>query len=641
MLVVAFPDGSNRQFSSPVTGNVIAKSISNSLAKKALAIEVSGSLYDLSYEFDYDISVRIITGSDPEGLEVIRHDAAHILAQALKSLYPDIQITIGPVIDNGFYYDISGHIFSEDDFAKIEQKMQEIVEANYPIIREEWNRDDAIAYFDNQKEYYKQEIINSIPGTEAITLYRQGDFMDLCRGPHAPSTGYPKAFKLLKIAGAYWRGDSKNEMLQRIYGTAWSTPKQLKEYLFLLEEQKRRDHRKIGTTMDLFHIQDDSPGMVFWHHDGWTIFKLLENYIRDEIQQAGYIEVKTPILAGKKLWEKSGHWDKFGENMFIAASEDGTTEEQKKYMAIKPMNCPCHVQIFNKGIQSYKQLPIRMAEFGSCHRNEPSGSLHGLMRVRGFTQDDAHIFCTREQITEETIAFCHLLSKVYKSFGFEQIRVKFSDRPEVRAGSDDVWDQAESSLMQAAKDAGLECEMNPGEGAFYGPKLEFILRDAVGREWQCGTLQVDFVMPERLGATYVGRDGNKHTVVMLHRVILGSIERFIGILIEQYAGQFPLWLAPVQIAILTITDEMSGYACEVEKYLSSHGIRTIIDSGGDKINYKIRSCINKNIPFMAVIGKKEKEMGSVSLRGRKSNSDSVVSLEEALKLLQDRINNKE
>ena len=638
MPIVTFPDGNSKQFELPATGIAIAQSISNSLAKKALAVEVNGDLYDLSHEFTHDISMRIITASDPEGLEIIRHDTAHILAQALKNLFPEIQITIGPVIKDGFYYDISGRIFSEEDFDAIEQEMHRIVKAKHPIIREEWNREKAIQFFHNQKEYYKVELIKSIPTGETITLYRQNEFIDLCRGPHALSTGYPKAFKLLKIAGAYWRGDSNNEMLQRIYGTAWATDKQLKDHLYMLEEQKKRDHRKIGTAMDLFHIQEDSPGMIFWHANGYTIFKILENYIRDEITQAGYFEVKTPILAGKELWEKSGHWDKFADNMFMTS--ENAQDENTKYMAIKPMNCPCHVQIFNKGIKSYKQLPIRMAEFGSCHRNESSGSLHGLLRVRGFTQDDAHIFCTKEQITEETIAFCHLLKKIYKNLGFNQVKVKFSDRPEVRAGSDDIWDQAEKSLLAASNQAGIECEMNPGEGAFYGPKLEFILRDAVGRDWQCGTLQVDFVMPERLGAHYIGPDGNKHTVVMIHRAILGTLERFIGILIEQYAGQFPLWLAPTQIAILTITDEAINYAHQVKKYFTEHGLRVIMDCSGEKINRKVRSCIDKNIPFMAVIGKKEKELEQVCLRTRKSNSDRSIGLEEAVSILQDHINQK-
>lgn len=629
MINITFPDGSLKQFEVGVTGLDIAKSIATSLAKEALAVEINGKEQDLYIPINNDATIKIITGKTDQGLEIIRHDAAHIFAQSLKELYPDAQITIGPSIENGFYYDFSCKTqLSSHDLETIEAKMHEIVKRNDEIRREEWDRDEAIKFFKSIGEHYKAEIISDIPGDEKISLYRHGEFIDLCRGPHAMSTGYPKHFKLTKIAGAYWRGDHRNEMLQRVYGTAWATKEQLQQYLFMIEEAEKRDHRKLGRELDLFHIQEEARGMPFWHHKGWTIYRLIEEYIRKKITKAGYIEVKTPILADRKLWEASGHWEKFRENMFTSETHDG------EMLALKPMNCPCHVQIFNQGIKSYRDLPMRMAEFGSCHRYEPSGALHGLMRVRGFVQDDAHIFCEPKDITQETIEFCKLLKIVYADFGFTDVKVKFSDRPEKRAGSDETWDKAEKALLDAAKASELECILNPGEGAFYGPKLEFVLRDAIGRDWQCGTLQVDFVLPERLGAEYVAAGGGKERPVMLHRAIIGSFERFIGILIEQYAGRFPLWLAPVQVMVLTITNEADEYAKEVYNILNEAGIRTELDITTEKINYKVREYSLKKIPMLAVVGKIEREKNTATVRFLGSEEQKTMSLQEIINMVE-------
>jgi threonyl-tRNA synthetase len=544
------------------------------------------------------------------------------MAQAVKELYPETQVTIGPAIENGFYYDFARKTpFTTEDLEKIETKMREIVKRDEKLVREEWERDEAVKFFEKIGEKYKAEIISSIPAEQKISLYRQGDFIDLCRGPHAPSTSHVKYFKLMKVAGAYWRGDSKNEMLQRIYGTAWESEESLKNYLHVLEEAEKRDHRKIGRQLDLFHIQEEATGSVFWHHKGFIIYREIENYIRRKIEQNGYVEVKTPQLIDKILWEKSGHWEKFHDNMFIAESEN-------RLLAVKPMNCPGHVQIFNQDLKSYRQLPLRMAEFGSCHRNESSGSLHGIMRVRAFTQDDAHIFCEEHQINDETLAFCELLKEVYRDFGFTAILVKFSTRPEKRAGSDEVWDKAEKALEQAIKHAGLEYQLNPGEGAFYGPKLEFTLVDALKREWQCGTLQVDFVLPERLDVNYIAQDGSKKRPVMLHRAILGSLERFIGILIENYAGKFPLWLAPVQVVVATITNEFDDYAKMVFKKLQASGIRVQIDLDSQKISYKIREHSLQKVPYIVVIGKVEAMNNKVSVRKIGSDQQEVIDLNE-------------
>lgn len=624
MVNITLPDGNVKNFPGAVTGMEVAASIGAGLAKAALAIEVNGDLRDLSREIESDAKIRIITGKDLEGLELLRHDCAHLMAEAVKELYPDVQVTIGPAIENGFYYDFSRkNPFTTEDLEKIEARMREISKRDEKLIREVWKRDDAVKFFADAGEKYKAEIIAAIPAGDDITLYRQGNFIDLCRGPHAPSTGKVQHFKLMKVAGAYWRGDAKNEMLQRIYGTCWADEKQLKNYLTMLEEAEKRDHRKLGKEMELFHIQEEAVGQVFWHPKGWTLYRILENFIREKIKIDGYVEVKTPILADKVLWEKSGHWEKFRENMF-------TSESEEKILAIKPMNCPCHVQIFNQGLKSYRDLPLRMAEFGACHRNESSGSLHGIMRVRGFVQDDAHIFCMEEQITEETVKFCKLLKEVYSALGFTDVKVKFSDRPAKRAGTDAVWDKAENSLKEAVKVAGLEYTLNPGEGAFYGPKLEFALRDAIGRDWQCGTLQVDFVLPERLDANYVGQDGNKHRPVMLHRAILGSLERFVGILIEQYTGKFPLWLAPVQVAVAGITNEVDDYCAEVAKELEKAGLRVELDLRPEKINYKVRDHSLKKTPVFFALGKKERDDKTVSIRRLGSDKQEVVSLKEAV-----------
>lgn len=633
MINITLPDGKKIKFDFKPTGMDIAKNIGEGLAKAALAIRVNGELQDLCIEVTEDALVEIITANSDDGLEVLRHDTAHILAQAVKELFPETQITIGPVIENGFYYDFArDEPFTINDLEVIEKKMAEIVKRNDPIVREVWDREEAIDFFKSQGELYKAEIITDIAQDQQITLYRQGEFIDLCRGPHAPSTGMKKAFKLMKLAGAYWRGDSKNQMLQRIYGTVWQDEKKLKEYLTMLEEAEKRDHRKLGKSLKLFHLQDEAVGQVFWHPNGWTIYRLLENYIRNKIYKDGYIEVKTPILASRSLWESSGHWEKFRSNMFTAESEE-------KIFALKPMNCPLHVQIFNQELKSYRDLPLRMAEFGCCHRNESSGSMHGLMRVRGFTQDDAHIFCEENDITNETIKFTNLLKEIYNDFGFHKIKVKFSDRPEMRAGTDQIWDKAEQSLKEAVEATGLEYTINPGEGAFYGPKLEFVLTDAIGRDWQCGTLQVDFVLPERLGAQYVGRDGNKHIPVMLHRAILGSFERFIGIIIEQYAGKFPLWLAPTQIVVASITSDVENYAKTVYNRFKDSGLRAMLDVSADKITYKIREHSLNKVPYIVIIGKNEAENDSVSVRAFGTNEQYNMGLEEFIEKINNEISN--
>lgn len=627
---ITLPDGSVRVFDKAVSGLELATDIGPGLAKAALALRIDGQMLDLKTTLSEDVSVEIVTAKEENDdvLELIRHDAAHVMAEAVKELYPETQVTIGPSITDGFYYDFARQKpFTPEDLEKIEKRMHEIVDRDESIDRENWDRDEAVKFFEDQGEKYKAEIIASIPADQPIGIYKQGAFQDLCRGPHLPSTKkLGHAFKLMKLAGAYWRGDSKNEMLQRIYGTAWRSEKELKAYLHRLEEAERRDHRKLGREMDLFHMQEEAVGMVFWHKDGWTLYRTLENYIRNKLEKAHYEEVKTPQLVDRKLWEASGHWEKFHEHMY-------TTESEERTFALKPMNCPCHVQIFNQGITSYRDLPLRMAEFGSCHRYEPSGALHGIMRVRGFTQDDAHIFCTEDQITSETEVFCELLLDVYKDFGFTDVRVKFSDRPETRAGEDAIWDKAEGSLKEAIGATGLAYSMNPGEGAFYGPKLEFVLTDAIGRDWQCGTLQVDFVLPERLNASYIGEDGAKHRPVMLHRAIFGSMERFIGILIEEYAGRFPLWLSPKQVVIATITDEADDYAKEVLAEAQKRGLRASLDLRNEKINYKVREHSLAKVPALLVAGKREAEEKTISVRRLGEKHQKVMSLVEALDAL--------
>lgn len=619
---ITFPDNAVRSFNAPITGQELALQISKSLEKKAVAIKVNGIQKDLSTQITHDSKVEIITLDSDEGVEIIRHDCAHILAQAVKELYPETQVTIGPTIENGFFYDFSRSIpFTTEDLGKIEEQMRKITAKNEAITRKVFSRTQAIEYFKKLGEKYKVEIIQELPENEEISLYFQGEFADLCRGPHGPNTGKVKAFKLLKVAGAYWRGDSNNEMLQRIYGTAWANEEQLQAYLTQLEEAEKRDHRKLGKELDLFHLQEEAPGMVFWHDKGWRIYRVIEDYIRRRLKENGYFEVKTPILVDRSLWEASGHWEKFRENMF-------TAEAEEKVMALKPMSCPCHIQLFNQGLKSYRDLPLRMAEFGNCHRNESSGSLHGLMRVRGMTQDDGHIFCTEEMISQETIAFCALLRDVYRDFGFEEFKVKFSDRPEVRAGTDEVWDKAEKALKEAVAASGLEVSTNPGEGAFYGPKLEFVLRDSIGRDWQCGTLQVDFILPVRLNAHYIGEDGTKRHPVMLHRAILGTLERFIGILIEQYAGKFPLWLAPTQVVIATIVNDADDYAQEVKQLLDTHGIRSELDIDSEKINFKIRKHSIVKTPIILVLGKKEKADKTVSVRRLDGENQETLDLRE-------------
>ena len=626
---IQLPDGSSRQYDSAVTGLEIASSIGKSLARDAVAVRVDGELWDLTRAIDADASVEIVTRDCEEGLELLRHDAAHILAEAVKELWPETQVTIGPAIENGFYYDFSRDVpFTRDDLDVIEARMKEIVDRDETIERQVWNREEAIEFFRKEGEEYKAQIIEDIPGDETITLYQQGNFIDLCRGPHLPSTGkLGKAFKLTRVSGAYWRGDSANEMLQRIYGTAWASEKQLRKYLLMLEEAEKRDHRRLGRIMDLFHFQEESPGGVFWHPNGWSLFQNLINYMREQLEIGGYREVNTPEIVSRSLWEASGHWDAFGTNMFTTETVDG------RQYAIKPMNCPGHIQVFKQGITSYRDLPLRLAEFGKCHRYEPSGALHGMMRVRAFTQDDAHIFCTAEQITDESIAVCKQLLNIYRDFGFDEVRIKFADRPEVRVGEDEVWDQAEAALLNALEAAELEFTHNPGEGAFYGPKLEFVLRDAIGRDWQCGTLQVDLNMPGRLGATYVGEDGEKHTPVMLHRAIFGSLERFIGILLEHHAGNLPLWLAPAQARVLTITSDADDYAADVVGRLRKAGLTADADLRNEKISYKVREHSVAKVPVLLAVGQREVDQGTVAMRRLGSKQQKVLAADEAIERL--------
>ena len=622
MPVITLPDGSKREYDHPVTVAEVAADIGPGLAKAAVAGKVDGKEVDTSYVIDHDAEVAILTPRDEEGLEVIRHSTAHLLAQAVKELYPEAQVTIGPVIENGFYYDFDyKRPFTEEDLEKIEARMKELAKQDIPVERTVMDRDEAVKFFRDMGEEYKAEIISEIPEGEEISLYRQGDFIDLCRGPHVPSTGRLGAFKLQKVAGAYWKGDSRNKMLTRIYGTAWGDRKQLKQYLRRLEEAEKRDHRRIGKQMDLFHTQEEAPGMVFWHDRGWIIYQTIEQYIRRILRENGYQEVRTPQLVDRSLWEKSGHWEKFHDMMF-------TTESENRVYAVKPMNCPCHVQIFNQGLKSYRDLPLRMAEFGSCHRNEPSGTLHGLMRVRNFVQDDAHIFCTEDQIQDEVSAFIDLVFRVYRDFGFENVEVALSTRPEQRVGDDALWDKAEKALEEALDAKGIEWKLQPGEGAFYGPKIEFALRDCLDRVWQCGTIQVDFSMPGRLDAEFVGEDGERHTPVMLHRAILGSLERFIGILIEHYEGKLPLWLAPVQAVVLTITDRQDDYAREVEKTLRDQGLRVHADLRNEKIGFKIREHTLQRVPYLLVVGDREAETNTVAVRTRSGEDLGTMSVED-------------
>jgi threonyl-tRNA synthetase len=630
MPAITLPDGSVRHFDGAVTGTTIAAAIGPGLARAALAMEVNGALQDLSREIATDAAVKFVTRKDDAALGLIRHDTAHVLAEAVQALYPGTQVTIGPAIENGFYYDFSRNdAFTPEDFPAIEAKMREIIAANAPFTREVWPREEAIAFFEARGETFKAELIRDLPASEQISIYRQGEWLDLCRGPHMRGTGdIGPAFKLLKTAGAYWRGDHRNKMLSRIYGTAWRDQKELDAYLHQIEEAERRDHRRIGKEMDLFHIQEEAVGSVFWHPKGWKLYRTVEAYMRRRLEAAGYEEVRTPQLLDRKLWEQSGHWEKFRKNMFIAEVADEETT-----LALKPMNCPCHVQIFKQGLRSYRQLPLRMAEFGACHRYEPSGALHGIMRVRAFTQDDAHIFCTESQIADETVKFVALLSAVYKDFGFDSFAIKFSDRPDIRAGADEVWDRAEAALKDACATAGVAYELNPGEGAFYGPKLEFVLRDAIGRDWQCGTLQVDFVLPDRLDAEYVTAESTRARPVMLHRAILGSFERFLGILIEQYAGRFPLWLAPVQAVVATIVSDADDYAHEVTAALRAAGLAVETDVSNQKINAKIRDHSLHHVPNILVVGRKEAEERTVALRRLGGAAQEVLPLAEAVALL--------
>jgi len=627
MPAITLPDGSVRMFDGPVTGTAVAAAIGPGLAKAALAMKVDGVLQDLSRTIGHDAAVVFVTRRDPDALELIRHDTAHVLAEAVQGLFPGTQVTIGPSIEHGFYYDFArNEPFTPDDFPRIEARMREIISANAPFVRQVRDRGEAIAFFEDKGEAYKAELIRDLPADQTITLYSQGDWIDLCRGPHMRGTGdVGGAFKLMKVAGAYWRGDHRNAMLSRIYGTAWRDQKELDAYLLQLEEAERRDHRRIGKDMDLFHIQEEATGSIFWHPKGWHLYRVAESYMRRRLDAAGYQEVKTPQLVDRKLWEASGHWDNYKQNMFIARVEDEDTT-----LALKPMNCPCHVMIFRHGLRSYRELPLRMAEFGSCHRYEPSGALHGIMRVRAFTQDDAHIFCTEAQIADETVRFVALLSSVYRDFGFDTFRVKFSDRPESRAGSDETWDRAEGALQEACATAGVAYELNPGEGAFYGPKLEFVLRDAIGRDWQCGTLQVDFVLPERLDAEYVGEDGARARPVMLHRAVLGSFERFLGILIEQYAGRFPLWLAPVQVVVATIVSDAAAYAEEVAGALRAAGLQVRADVRNEKINAKVREHSLAHVPLLLVVGRREAEQRTVALRRLGGDAQEVLGLDAAV-----------
>ena len=631
MPVITLPDGTNREFDNAVTVMDVAQSIGSGLAKATLAGRVNNVLVDASTLIDKDASLQIITAKDEEGVDVIRHSTAHLLAQAVKQLFPEAQVTIGPVIENGFYYDFSyQRPFTPDDLKAIEIKMQQLVAEDIVISRSVLSRDAAVSFFKDLGENYKAELIESISAEQELSLYQQGGFTDLCRGPHVPSTGKLSSFKLMKIAGAYWRGNSENEMLQRIYGTAWGDKKELQAYLHRLEEAEKRDHRKLAKTLDLFHTQEEAPGMVFWHEKGWIIYQQIEQFIREKLRVNGYGEVKTPQLVDRTLWEKSGHWDKFGAMIF-------TTHSEHRDYAIKPMNCPCHVQIYNQGIKSYRDLPIRIAEFGSCHRNEPSGTLHGLMRVRNFVQDDAHIFCTENQIQDEVSVFIDMLFSVYKDFGFEEVIMKLSTRPENRVGDDSVWDKAESALELALNNKGLKWDLQPGEGAFYGPKIEFSLKDCIGRVWQCGTIQVDFSMPGRLGATYIAEDGSKQVPVMLHRAILGSLERFLGILIEEYAGTFPVWLAPVQVMVINIADRHADYASKIMRDLEQQGIRVKIDLRNEKIGFKIREHSMQRVPYLVIIGDKELEEKNITVRTQKGEDLGGLSVNDFAGLVKQEI----
>jgi threonyl-tRNA synthetase len=631
MITLTFPDGAKREFDAPVTGAALAESISKSLAKKAVAMKLDGVLKDLADPIETDSKIEIVTRDDPAALELIRHDAAHVMAEAVQDLFPGTQVTIGPVIENGFYYDFArDEPFHPDDLARIEDRMREIVRRDAPFTKEVWSRERAKEHFRQQGEAYKIELVDAIPEGEDLRIYRQGEWLDLCRGPHMPSTGkVGTAFKLLKLAGAYWRGDSRNPMLQRIYGTAWASDKDLAAYLTMLEEAEKRDHRRLGREMDLYHFQEEGPGSVFWHPKGWTLFQTLIAYMRRMQTQAGYVEVNTPDMLDRSLWETSGHWEKFGDNMYTTVTPDERT------YALKPMNCPGHVQVFKNGLKSYRDLPIKIAEFGKVHRYEPSGALHGVMRVRSFTQDDAHVFCTEAQVTAECVKINDLMLSIYRDFGFDNVVIKFSDRPEKRVGSDEVWDSSEAALKEAVRVAGLDYELNPGEGAFYGPKLEYVLRDAIGRDWQCGTLQVDLNLPGRLGAFYIGPDGEKYTPVMLHRAMFGSLERFTGILVENYAGHFPLWLAPVQVVVATITQEADAYAEKVLAALTAAGLRAEIDVRNEKINYKVREHSLAKVPVMFVCGKREGEEGTVSIRRLGSRDQTSAPLTEAIAALVD------
>ena len=636
MVSIKLPDGSKKNFSDSIKGDELAKSISSSLSKSAIAISINGQLKDLDFEINKDCDAQIITKESELGIEILRHDAAHVMAEAVKTLYPDVQVTIGPPIENGFYYDFSKKVpFTPEDLNKIEKKMLEIINKNESFEREVWDRKKAINYFKDQGEIYKTEIIKDIPNKDEISIYKQGKFLDLCKGPHSPSTGkIGKFFKLIKLAGAYWRGDSNNEMLQRIYGTAWTTKNDLDNYLQILEEAGKRDHRKLGREMDLFHFQEESPGSIFWHNKGWDVFMRLQNYLRKKQSEAGYEEINTPDMLDRSMWEKSGHWEKFKENMFTISTED------KRVFALKPMNCPGCIQVFNQGIKSYKDLPIKISEFGKVHRYEHSGAVHGMMRVRSFTQDDAHIFCTEDQITHECIEVTNLILEVYKDFGFSNIKINYSDRPKKRVGEDKIWDKSEKALLKAVKEAGVEYTISKGEGAFYGPKIDFVLKDAINREWQCGTVQVDFNLPERLNANYINEKGEKQKPVLIHRAVFGSLERFLGILIEHYNGKFPFWLAPTQVTICTITEKFNNFGKEVYKKLTELGIKVEFDSRNEKINYKIREHSHKKVPIILIIGEKEKKENSVTVRELSIENQSFLELDKAIEYIKKKNLNK-
>ena len=636
MVSIKLPDGSKKNFSSSIKGDELAKSISSSLSKLAIAISINGQLKDLDFEINKDCDAQIITKESELGIEILRHDTAHVMAEAVKTLYPDVQVTIGPPIENGFYYDFSKKVpFTPEDLNKIEKKMLEIINKNESFEREVWDRKKAINYFKDQGEIYKIEIIKDIPNKDEISIYKQGKFLDLCKGPHSPSTGkIGKFFKLIKLAGAYWRGDSSNEMLQRIYGTAWTTKNDLDNYLQILEEAGKRDHRKLGREMDLFHFQEESPGSIFWHNKGWDVFMRLQNYLRKKQSEAGYEEINTPDMLDKSMWEKSGHWEKFKENMFTISTKD------KRVFALKPMNCPGCIQVFNQGIKSYKDLPIKISEFGKVHRYEHSGAVHGMMRVRSFTQDDAHIFCTEDQITHECIEVTNLILAIYKDFGFSNIKINYADRPKKRVGEDKIWDKSERALLKAVKEAGVEYTINKGDGAFYGPKIDFVLKDAINREWQCGTVQVDFNLPERLNANYINEKGEKQKPVLIHRALFGSLERFLGILIEHYNGKFPFWLAPTQVTICTITEKFNNFGKEVYKKLTELGIKVEFDSRNEKINYKIREHSHKKVPIILIIGEKEKKENSVTVRELSIENQSFLELDKAIEYIKKKNLNK-